>query len=283
LDYGDTWGANPDSALLKISYLRGNLQPVAKLAVSSPSGPVPMVTSTFLPADGKAAGVDPGLALMRQSDCFNFHAMETPLIGPSFVDIADKYCKQAGADDLLNKKGRLGGSGVWGQVPMLAHPQHTEDEVSMMLRWMLALEKGKTGPTVTRGLEGRPTAPRDNKPGTLLLEAVFTDAGAGAAGALSGKAEVKLRNRRIGAESGEFTNATIIGKAIGATNHGTTIKFTQLNLATTSAVKVNASAGGAAKGSQVEVRLDAPDGPRSPSAHASQWGPFRIPTLPLNL
>jgi cytochrome c len=33
---------------------------------------------------------------------------------------------------------------------MLAHPQHTEDEVAIMLRWMLALEKGKGGPTLTR-------------------------------------------------------------------------------------------------------------------------------------
>jgi cytochrome c len=395
LDYGDTWGANPDSALLKISYLRGNLQPAAKLAVSDSAGPAPlttnlsakgsrdldggelsytwklqpgdkklgegeelavslptagnfnieltvtdgqggsttrttpvvvgntrpavrflspeegdfftpgkplnfqvnvqdaedgssetkaaefgartMVTSSFHPADGKAAAVDPGLALMRQSDCFNCHAMESPLVGPSFVDIADKYRKQAGADDLLNRKVRLGGSGVWGQVPMLAHPQHTEDEVAIMLRWMLALEKGKTGPTLTRGIEGQLTAPKENKPGTLLLEAVFTDAGAGAAGALSGKADVKLRHRRIEAESCEVTDAKIMGKAIGATNHGTTIKFSQLNLATTGNVKVNASAGGGAKGSQIEVRLDTPDGPLVGTvdiAHTGDWAKF---------
>ena len=114
-----------------------------------------LVTSAFLPADGKAVAVDPGLSLMRQSDCFNCHAVETQLVGPSFVAIADKYRKQPGAEELLNKKVRLGGSGVWGQVPMLAHPQHTEDEVAIMLRWMLALEKGKGGPTLTRGLEGQ--------------------------------------------------------------------------------------------------------------------------------
>ena len=396
LDYGETWGANPDSALLKISYVRGNLQPIAKLAVATPAGPAPLkttlsakgsrdldggtlryvwklqpgdkklgegeelavtletpgnfqveltvtdgqggaatrsapivvgnsvpavrflapqdgdfftpgkpiaykvavqdaedgsseakpaefaartlVTSAFLPADGKAAAVDPGLSLMRQSDCFNCHAMETPLVGPAFVAIADKYRQQPGADELLNKKVRLGGSGVWGQVPMLAHPQHTEDEVAIMLRWVLALEKGKGGPTLTRGLEGQLTAPKDNKPGTLLLEAIYTDVGAGAAGPLSGKAAVRLRHRRIEAESGEITNAKNTGKAIGSTNHGTTIKFADLNLADTTKVKVNASAGGGAKGSQIEVRLDSPTGPLVATvdiAHTGDWGKFQ--------
>ena len=220
-----------------------------------------LVTSSFLPADGKAVAVDPGLSLMRQSDCFNCHAMETPLVGPAFVAIADKYRKQAGADELLNQKVRLGGSGVWGQIPMLAHPQHTEDEVAIMLRWMLALEKGKGGPILTRGLDGQLTAPKDNKPGTLLLEAIFTDIGAGVAGPLSGKAAVALRHRRLEAESGEITNAKNTGKAIGSTNHGTTIKFTNLNLADTKNVKVNVAAGGGAKDSQIEVRLDSATGP----------------------
>lgn len=396
LDYGETWGPNPDSALLKISYVRGNLQPVAKLAVSTPAGPAPLkttlsakgsrdldggklsyswklqpgdkklgegeelavtletagnfnveltvsdgqggsvtrttpvvvgntvpvvrflapqdgdfftpgkplsykvsvqdaedgssdakaaefgartlVTSAFLPADGKAAAVDPGLASMRQSDCFNCHAMETPLVGPAFVAIADKYRKQAGADELLNKKVRLGGSGVWGQVPMLAHPQHTEDEVAIMLRWILGLEKGKGGPTLARGLEGQLTAPKENKPGTLLLEAIYTDVGAGAAGPLSGKAAVSLRHRRLEAEAAEVTNAKKTSKAVGSTNHGTTIMFANLNLADTKSVKVNASAGGGAKGSQIEVRLDSPTGPLVATvdiAHTGDWGKFQ--------
>ena len=395
LDYGETWGANADSALLKISYVRGNLQPIAKLALSTPAGPAPLkstlsakgsrdldggklsyswklqpgdkklgegeelavtletagnfnieltvsdgqggtvtrstpivvgntvpvarflapqdgdfytpgkplsykvtvqdvedgssdakavefggrtlVTSSFLPADGKAVAVDPGLSLMRQSDCFNCHAMETPLVGPAFVAIADRYRKQPGADDLLNQKIRLGGSGVWGLIPMLAHPQHTEDEVAIMVRWMLALEKGKGGPIITRGLEGQLTAAKDNKPGTLLLEAIYTDVGAGVAGPLSGKASVALRHRRIEAESGEITNAKNTGKAIGSTNHGTTIKFANLNLADTKNVKINASSGGGAKGSQIEIRLDSPTGPVVATvdiAHTGDWGKF---------
>jgi cytochrome c len=236
-----------------------------------------MVTSVFLPADGKAAANDPGLSLMRQSDCYNCHAAETPLVGPSFVAIADKYRNQAGAEDLLNKKVRLGGSGVWGQVPMLAHPQHTEDEVAIMLRAVLAHEKGKGGPTITRGLEGRLTAPKDNKPGTLLLEAVVTDAGAGAAGPLTGKASVRVRHRKLEAESAEVTGGKNAGKGVSSTKHGATLKFAGLNLAGTKTVKVSASVGGGAKGSQIEVRLDSPTGPLVATidiAYTGDWAKF---------
>ncbi len=402
LDYGETWGANPDSALLKISYVRGNLQPIAKLSVSTPAGPAPLkttlsakgsrdldggklsyswklqpgdkilgegeelavsletignfkveltvsdgqggsvtrslpivvgntvpavrfltpqdgdffapgkplsykvtvqdaedgssdakpadftartvVTSDIVPADGKAVAVDPGLSLMRQSDCFNCHAMESPLVGPAFVAIAEKYRKQAGADELLNKKVRLGGSGVWGQIPMLAHPQHTEDEVAIMLRWMLALEKGKGGPTLARGLEGQLTTPKDAKIGKLLLEAAYTDNGAGAAGPLTGKASVALRHPRIEAESGEIAGAKKNAKSVGSTAHGHTIRFTNLNLATTKSVTLSASAGGGSKGTKVEIRLDSATGPLVSTIDikfTSDWNKFEENKGPL--
>ncbi|MFN5805378.1 MAG: carbohydrate-binding protein, partial [Opitutia bacterium] len=194
---------------------------------------------------------------------------------PSFVAIAERYRKQPGAEDLLNQKVRLGGSGAWGQVPMLAHPQHTEDEVAIMLRWMFGLEAGKGGPTFTRGLEGQVTAPKDGKPGSVLLEAVYTDTGAGPAGPLSGKAVVTLRHRRIEAETAEITDAKKAGKVVGSTNHGATIKFTGINLSDTRNIRVNASAGGGAKGSQIEVRIDSPTGQLLGTVdivHTGDWG-----------
>jgi hypothetical protein len=142
---------------------------------------------------------------------------------------------------------------------------------------MLALEKGTGGPTLTRGLEGQLTAPKDNKPGTLLLEAVVTDAGAGAAGPLTGKGVVRLRHRRVEAETAEITGGKNTGKAIGSTQHGATLKFANLNLADTKNIKINASAGGGAKGSQIEVRLDSPTGPIVATvdiAHTGDWGKF---------
>jgi cytochrome c len=219
------------------------------------------VSSAFVAGDGKTESTDPGLTLMRQSDCLNCHATETQLVGPSFVAIADKYRGVKDASETLNKKIRLGGGGVWGQVPMLAHPQHTVDEVAFMLRWILVLEKGKGGPSITRGLTGEITAPKADKAGQFVLEATYTDAGAAPAGSLAGKANVALRTRRIEAETAELNGPKHSGKVVGSTNHGHTLKFTNLNLADSQSVTVFASAGGGSKDSKVEVRLDSPNGP----------------------
>lgn len=42
LDYGETWGANADSRLVRMSYQRGNLAPVTKATVSPTSGAGPL-------------------------------------------------------------------------------------------------------------------------------------------------------------------------------------------------------------------------------------------------
>jgi len=154
-----------------------------------------------------------------------------------------------------------------------------------MLRWMLALEKGKGGPTLARGLEGQVTAPKDGKIGKLLLEAAYTDNGAGAAGPLTGKTSVALRHPRIEAESGEVTGAKKNSKSVGSTAHGHTIRFTNLNLATTKSVTLSASAGGGSKDTKVEIRLDSATGPLVSTVDikfTGDWNKFEENKAPLS-
>ena len=217
-----------------------------------------MVSGAFVRADGKQETSDPGLSRMKQSDCFNCHGVEQKILGPTFLEVADKYRGQAGAADLLNKKVREGGNGVWGQIPMLPHPQHTLDEVAIMLRWVLALEKGKGGPVVVRGLAGELIPAKSSKPGNYVLEAVFTDAGRGTAGSLSGKAAVAMRSRRVEAELGEVQGARILGAMVGAIDHGHHVKLGTLNLAGTKSVVFHASSGNV--GGKIELRSGSPTG-----------------------
>src|SRR5690606_23212647 len=42
LDYGETWGANKDSKLVKISYVRGNLPPIAVASATPTAGREPL-------------------------------------------------------------------------------------------------------------------------------------------------------------------------------------------------------------------------------------------------
>jgi cytochrome c len=224
-----------------------------------------LVSTGFLRADGKDDAMDPGMSLMKQSDCFNCHAVEQRVIGPALMEIAAKYRGQAGAMEASIKRVREGSTGAWGPIPMLPHPQHTTDEVAIMLRWVYGLEKGKGGPVLMRGLAGEVTAPKADKAGLFILEATYTDAGRGAVGALSGKARVALRSRRIEAESGAVDGAKIMGasgasgkQAIGAINHGHFVKLAALNLADSHVVKARATIGGS--GGQIEFRAGSPTG-----------------------
>ena len=197
---------------------------------------------------------------MKATDCFNCHAIEQKIIGPSFVDIANKYRGQAGALDVSVQRVRSGSTKVWGEIPMLPHPQHTTDEVTIMLRWVFALEKGKGGPSLTRGLAGEVTAPKEDKPGTFRLDATYADAGRAPAGSLSGKASVILRARRLEAEAevGNVQGAKILGKEIGAIDHGHSVKFTGINLADVGSITARTSSGNV--GGTIEFRAGSPTG-----------------------
>src|SRR4030095_11802993 len=83
---------------------------------------------------------------------------------------------------------------------MLPHPQHTEDELNIMVRWIFALDAKEGAPGLSRGLSGEITAPKSDQLAACVLEATYTDAGRAPAASLSGKATVTLRSRRIEAD-----------------------------------------------------------------------------------
>lgn len=370
MDYGATWGANKDSAIYRISYLRGALPPVAKASVTPASGAAPLTvelsaagssdpeggvlrhTWRLLPegrvlgegervtarlekpgagtvelttrsaaggeakvalpvvagntaptvrfaapaggfaepgkklsyavevSDAEEAGAAlaarvtvtarvgtgeeaeaPGLALMRQSTCFNCHATDAALVGPAFTAVAERYRGQAGAADKLVAKVRQGGGGVWGPVPMLAHPQHTDDEVAIMLRWVLALSPGQSGMRVNPGPSGTVEAPADGA--GLTLVASVTDGGgaAGPAGALTGTATLRLRGRLMEAEAADKVEGPRIldgksaggGKFLGAVDHGHSAVYRAVPLGEVKSIRLRTASAGA--GGKIEVRV----------------------------
>jgi cytochrome c len=83
-----------------------------------------------------------GLALIAKSDCLTCHKVDEPLTGPSYRDVANKYADQApGIVPQLAEKIIKGGTGVWGQVPMLPHPTLSQADAETMVRYILLLKK----------------------------------------------------------------------------------------------------------------------------------------------
>jgi len=83
-----------------------------------------------------------GLELVAQSDCFTCHKVDEAYTGPTYRQVAEKYASQApGIIPELAGKIIKGGSGVWGQVPMIPHPAISEEDAEAMVKYILLLKK----------------------------------------------------------------------------------------------------------------------------------------------
>lgn len=82
-----------------------------------------------------------GFALVKNNDCLTCHQVADKAIGPSYRDIAAKY---AGASDTevsaIAQRIIKGGAGVWGQIPMTAHPALSTADAEAMVQYILLLK-----------------------------------------------------------------------------------------------------------------------------------------------
>ncbi|EDT01839.1 c-type cytochrome [Burkholderia ambifaria] len=84
------------------------------------------------------ADVGDGLKVARSNACMGCHAVDRKLVGPSFKDIAARYKSDPQAVAKLSKKVKDGGSGVWGAIPMPAHPRLSDADLRSVVDWVLA-------------------------------------------------------------------------------------------------------------------------------------------------
>ena len=82
-----------------------------------------------------------GLALVAKSNCLTCHQVMEQATGPSYSSIAQKYADDTTTVNLLSSKIINGGVGVWGQVPMTAHPNISKADAEKMVKYILLLKK----------------------------------------------------------------------------------------------------------------------------------------------
>lgn len=88
-----------------------------------------------------AFAADKIVTLFKDSTCNNCHAPLRDMAGPSIKSIASKYKGDKGAQAMLEKKVREGGSGTWGAMSMPATAATVSDEnVKTLVTWMLSQE-----------------------------------------------------------------------------------------------------------------------------------------------
>jgi len=100
------------------------------------------VVKKTTPAAGKVSAVtlEQGKQLLTKNDCLSCHKVDVKIVGPAYKDVAKKYPATAANYEKLTQKVIAGGSGVWGDVPMSAHPSVPPADIKKMVQYILSLK-----------------------------------------------------------------------------------------------------------------------------------------------
>ena len=81
-------------------------------------------------------------AIVKKARCVACHAVDVKRVGPAYKDVAAKYKGDSKAPAMLFEKVRHGGSGNWGQVPMIPHgaDKISDDDLKAAIHWILSLD-----------------------------------------------------------------------------------------------------------------------------------------------
>jgi cytochrome c len=227
----------------------------------------------------KVADLAKGKLLMERSDCKTCHAIDYQVNGPSFQAIATRYESDKGAVPRLAQKIIKGGSGVWGQTVMSAHPGISTDDAQEMVRWVLSLRapaQPKTAlPAVgTYALQVPKQAEKGKKPapGTYILQATYRDRGSSTQRALERTEVLALRPAFMQVEQADsLSNEVRSYRPTGGDTvvlrdlrHCTFFMIRYADLTSIHAIQLGLGSADKyiqAEGGVIELRLDRPDGP----------------------
>jgi cytochrome c len=87
--------------------------------------------------------ISQGKALTDASDCKTCHHLTNKIVGPSHTDVAKKYEFTQANVTYLAGKIIQGGSGVFGEIPMTAHPDISQGDAEKMAMYVLSLDGEK--------------------------------------------------------------------------------------------------------------------------------------------
>ena len=112
--------------------------PVKKITVFLAASIMPVVFLNVAHADA---------ALAAAKGCTACHQVEKKVIGPAYNMVAACYSstdatKLAANKAKLMKHVKEGGAGVWGPIPMPAHPMVANNDIGKIVDWVLSQKDG---------------------------------------------------------------------------------------------------------------------------------------------
>jgi len=161
-------GIAPEAVRVTWEYVPTGLTPEEQVRVGDLS---PEASARHLRAVG----------IMDGSDCGVCHMVDETSAGPAYRDIAQRYLGDEEAVEHLAKKILKGGSGVWGETPMPAHPAITKAEAQAITEYVLSFSNSKTAPRIVPPnglLTASVPSGEESERGAFVLRASYTDKGA---------------------------------------------------------------------------------------------------------
>lgn len=140
-----------------------------------------------------------GKNLMLTLDCKTCHKENEKSVGPSYVDVAKRYKNDPNAVSYLTDKIIKGGSGVWGEVPMAAHPDLKPSDARQIVAYIRSLaEENKAATTLPPSGKVDPTLKQPAAyNGVLVISATYTDKGGPGIKPLTGQGSYALRYNKM--------------------------------------------------------------------------------------
>jgi cytochrome c len=218
-------------------------------------------------AQGHQRSELPGKLLIAESDCKSCHLIDQKSAGPAYRDVAKRYAKEVRAVEVLSDKVLKGGSGVWGEVAMAAHPQLTKAQAVQMVEYILSLANEEK--VVSLPLSGKANFAIIPPPGpaasaAYVLTVSYEDNGANGMPSLSSTKQFVFKSPVInGLEATDLQGGVRKLAAYGIlenVKHNSSATFSDVDLTGISKLNFVIAEMGPMKGGEIEVKLDNAEG-----------------------
>ncbi|HEY8935064.1 MAG TPA: ThuA domain-containing protein, partial [Cyclobacteriaceae bacterium] len=228
-----------------------------------------MVTLKYIPKAEQQLGhqqitsFNLGKTLMAGSDCKACHQINGKSVGPAFMEVASKYKNDKTALPRLAKKVITGGTGVWGDHGMNAHPQLSVEDATEIVKYVLSLADVKK--EVSLPLSGS-LALKNHKTkdetGRYALTASYTDKGGALQKSATNTSMLMLRSSRVQVEEADrIRNASFNWEhdRLGSINNKSFFMFKNIDLHNIKSITYHYSAHDL--GATIEVHTGSSEGP----------------------
>ena len=220
-------------------------------------------------AQGHQRSELPGKLLIAESDCKSCHLIDQRSAGPAYRDVAKRYAKEVRAVEVLSDKVLKGGSGVWGDVAMAAHPQLSKAQAVQMVEYVLSLaneEKVVSLPLTGKANFAAVPPPGPTATSAYVLTVTYEDNGANGMPSLLSTKQFIFKSPALNmTDATDLKGGTRKASAAGYNfieniKHNSSATFKEVDLSGAGKINFVVVETGPVKSGEIEVWLDSTEG-----------------------